>query len=178
MLFSPSVSAQLKHLAVKLGGITYLAENERDMGHPSFVRESGAGRLRLPDRVDQFGQASWIHIADRDPIEIIGTEVHHMKSRVFGWRVISSRCAGLLPKKNGNAMLAYAVEQLCHGLVVKVGQVCAIERGISRQALRQIKTERQFALKPWLDRVPISGKHLWRQAAGKRGDVLIEDLGH
>jgi hypothetical protein len=27
------------HLAVNIGGIPYLAKNERDMGHPSFARE-------------------------------------------------------------------------------------------------------------------------------------------
>ena len=30
------------HLAVNIGGIPYLAKNERDMGHPSFVREREA----------------------------------------------------------------------------------------------------------------------------------------
>jgi hypothetical protein len=29
------------YLAVNLGGIPHLAKNERDMGHPSFVREPG-----------------------------------------------------------------------------------------------------------------------------------------
>jgi hypothetical protein len=27
------------HLAVNIGGIPYLAKNERDMGHPALVRE-------------------------------------------------------------------------------------------------------------------------------------------
>jgi hypothetical protein len=27
------------HLAIKIGGVPHLAKNERDMGHPSFVRE-------------------------------------------------------------------------------------------------------------------------------------------
>ena len=31
------------------------------------AQDTLAARLRLPDRADQFGQASWIHIADRDP---------------------------------------------------------------------------------------------------------------
>jgi hypothetical protein len=30
------------HLAVNIGGIPHLAKNERDMGHPSVVWESGA----------------------------------------------------------------------------------------------------------------------------------------
>src|SRR5271156_3925591 len=34
-------SADPKHLAVNIGGIPHLAKNKRDMGHPSFVRESG-----------------------------------------------------------------------------------------------------------------------------------------
>src|SRR5580698_3510382 len=157
----------------------YVGANVR---HPSrgegwVAQDTLACRLRLLDRADQFGQSSWIHIADRDSFELIRTELHHMKSRVFG-QLISSRWAGFLQEKNANAMLANTVEQLSHRLVVKVAQVCAIERGIPRQAFRQIKTERQFALKPWLDRVSISRNHLWRQAAGERGDVLIEDLSH
>src|ERR1700677_2516775 len=30
------------HLVVDIGGIPHLAKNERDMGHPSLVREPGA----------------------------------------------------------------------------------------------------------------------------------------
>jgi hypothetical protein len=30
------------HLAVNIGGIPHLAKNERDMGHPSLVREREA----------------------------------------------------------------------------------------------------------------------------------------
>jgi hypothetical protein len=32
-------------LAVNIGGIPYLAKNERDMGHPSFAREREPIRL-------------------------------------------------------------------------------------------------------------------------------------
>ena len=30
-----------KHLAINVGGIPHLAKNERDVGHPAFVREPG-----------------------------------------------------------------------------------------------------------------------------------------
>jgi len=33
------LSVHPMHLAVNIGGIPHLAKNERDMGHPSFVRE-------------------------------------------------------------------------------------------------------------------------------------------
>ena len=36
---SLGLSIHPRHLTVNLGGIPYLAKNERDMGHPSFVRE-------------------------------------------------------------------------------------------------------------------------------------------
>jgi hypothetical protein len=36
-----------KRLAVNIGGIPHLAKNERDMGHPSLVREQEA----VPTRV-------------------------------------------------------------------------------------------------------------------------------
>jgi hypothetical protein len=44
------------HLAVNVGGIPHLAKNERDMGHPSFVRE-----LEVP--VGNRGRPSLVHPA-------------------------------------------------------------------------------------------------------------------
>ena len=38
MLF-PSTLDLSEALSVNIGGIPYLAKNERDMGHPSFIRE-------------------------------------------------------------------------------------------------------------------------------------------
>jgi hypothetical protein len=38
------------HLAVNIGGIPYLAKNERDMGHPSLC-EGTSGRPQLPEFV-------------------------------------------------------------------------------------------------------------------------------
>ena len=36
-VLSHRISIDPIHLAVNIGGIPYLAKNERDMGHPSFV---------------------------------------------------------------------------------------------------------------------------------------------
>jgi len=36
---SPWLPIHPIHLAVNIGGIPHLAKHERDMGHPSFVRE-------------------------------------------------------------------------------------------------------------------------------------------
>ena len=74
-------------------------------------------------------------------------------------------------------MPANAVEQLGDGLIVHVGQVRPIERSITRQVLGQIEAERDFALEPWLNRVSVCGNDLQRHVVGKRGNVLIEDLG-
>ena len=74
-------------------------------------------------------------------------------------------------------MPANAVEQLGDGLIVHVGQVRPIERSITRQVLGQIEAERDFALEPRLNRVPVGGNDLQRLAIGKRGNVLIEDFG-
>ena len=40
-------------------------------------------RLGLFDQANQIGQASWIHIANRDHVEIAGAEAGHMKSCVL-----------------------------------------------------------------------------------------------
>ena len=74
-------------------------------------------------------------------------------------------------------MLANAVEQLGDGPIAEIGEVRAIERGVARQALGQIEAERDFALEPRLDRVPVCRNDLQRLVIGKRGDVLIEDFG-
>jgi hypothetical protein len=39
------LSIHAMHFAGNIGGIPHLAKNERDMGHPAFVREQSAGRL-------------------------------------------------------------------------------------------------------------------------------------
>lgn len=133
--------------------------------------------LGLSYRGDQFSKASWIHVADRNHVENAGAEAHHMKSRTFCRQLTRLRTPGLLPEKDRNAMLANAIDQLGRGLVPKVCQVRAIEGDVTRQALRQIKAERDLALEPRLDRVPISRNDLQRLAIGKRSNVLIEDLG-
>ena len=83
--------------------------------------------LGLPDRPYQFRQPRWIYVADRDHFQIACTEVHHLKSRVLCRQLIRARCV-FLADENRNAMLANAVEQLGHRLVVQVGQVRPIER--------------------------------------------------
>ena len=73
-------------------------------------------------------------------------------------------------------MLANAIDQLRCRLVAKVSQVRAFEGDVTWQDLRQIEAERDFALKPRLDRVPVSRNDLQWLAIGKRSNVLIEDL--
>jgi hypothetical protein len=100
-----------------------------------------------------------------------------MKSRTFCRQLMRLRLPGPLPEKDKDAMLANAVDQLGRGLVSKVSQVCAIESGVTGQALRQIEAERDPSLEPWLYCVTVGGNDLQRLAIGKRGNVLIEDLG-
>jgi hypothetical protein len=97
-------------------------------------------RLGMPYSADQFGQASWIGVADGDRFEIIRAEVHDMKSRAFYHQLIHLRRAGFLPEKDGDTMLADAVEQLGNGSVAQVGEVGAIKRSVTRQILWQIET--------------------------------------
>ena len=142
-----------------------------------LLRSLLISRLGLPDRARQFSKTNWVHIADCDRFEIARTEAHHMKSRTFCRQLSRLRTPGSLPHKDRDAVLANAVDQLRCRLVAKVSQVRAFEGDVARQALRQIEAERDFALKPRLDRVPVSRNDLQRLAIGERSNVLIEDLG-
>jgi hypothetical protein len=52
-------------LSVKIGGIPHLAKNERDMGHPSSVREPGGpGDDRYSQSVEDLVE---IHLVDVAP---------------------------------------------------------------------------------------------------------------
>ena len=85
-----------------------------------------------------------------------------MKSRVVGEPSVRDSSACSLLDKDGDAMLANAVEQLRRRLVAEVRQVRPVERRISRQVLREVEAERYLALKPRLHRVPVGGDHLRR----------------
>src|SRR5580692_1047913 len=67
-------------------------------------------RLGLSDRADQFGQAIWIHVADRNHFEIARVKSHHMKSGAFGRQLIRLWRTGLLLEKDGDPMLANTVK--------------------------------------------------------------------
>src|SRR5580692_1381055 len=99
-----------------------------------------------------------------------------MKSRAFDRQFVHFRRARLLKEKDRNSVLADSVKQLSDRLVAQIGEIRPIERHVIREPLRQIETERDFALKPRLDRVPISGDHLGCRVVSKCGYMLIEDL--
>ena len=74
-------------------------------------------------------------------------------------------------------MLADAEQQQSRGLVAEIGQVRALEFRVVGQGLREIEAERQLALEPGFDGVPVRGEHLRREIRGKVGHVLIAGLG-
>jgi hypothetical protein len=52
------------HLVVNLGGIPHLAKNERDVGHPSLVREPEADRCGIDFKGGVLTQTlpGWAHV--------------------------------------------------------------------------------------------------------------------
>ena len=134
--------------------------------------------LNLLNGGNEAGQASRVYVADREYIEVSGAEGKHMESGVICLDCARWIGARSLHYKDGDAVLADAVEQQRRRLVVKVSKIGSFKPGVGGQVFREIETERNLALKPWLHGVPVGRNHLRRRVGGKRGDVLVARLGY
>src|SRR5580692_409923 len=73
-------------------------------------------------------------------------------------------------------MAADAEEQLRHGTIAEIDEVCAVERGTVGQRIGQIEAEGQLALEPRLDGVPVGRNDLRWLVRGECCDMQVASL--
>src|ERR1700721_1247752 len=90
LLFPSGLWIHPTHLAVNIGGIPNLAKNQRDMGHPSLVREPGAPLITavcLGFYCFDLGVES---VTAQQVWQVLGegrTRHHHVTARFHGLRL-------------------------------------------------------------------------------------------
>ena len=75
-------------------------KQRRQIRKSNLLRLLLISRLGVLDCANQFGQSSWIHVADRDCFEILRAESHHVKSRALGRQFMHRHRAGFLQEKD------------------------------------------------------------------------------
>jgi hypothetical protein len=116
---------------------------------------SSRSRLGVFDDADNACQSSWIYITDSDDIQIPSTGLCYVEPGLFRLPLLRWFRISSLRQKDRNAVLADGVEKLCDWLIVQISEVRAVEFCILGQIVGKIEAERQLALKPWLDRMPV-----------------------
>jgi hypothetical protein len=141
-----TLSSRLKRSAVERSAV-FLPSLQKTL--------SSRSRLGVFDDADNACQSSWIYITDSDDIQIPNTSLCYVESGLFRLPLLRWFWISSLRQKDRNAVLTDGIEKLCDWLIVQISEVRTVEFCIIGQIVGKIEAERQFTLKPWLDRMPV-----------------------